>query len=94
MSVIEIIHEDDEYIAIDQETGAEGHGETKGLALVALGATLSGAVGAAAGATAGGVIGATTAEEDEERMSEGLLSEEDLLEGNFHTQEDIEELVD
>lgn len=41
---VEITRDDGEYTAIDTETGTVGSGETRAMALVALGAALGGAV--------------------------------------------------
>lgn len=83
MDVVEIHHEEEGYVAVDAETGTEARGETRALALVALGTALSGAAEDGAGRP-----------DDLRDPTAGLLDRDDLLEGSFHTHDDLEDLVE
>lgn len=83
MNVVEIHYEDGGYVAVDSETGIEGRGETKAHALVALGTELR-----------NGGTEAASSRTDLADVTDGLLDGEDLLEGNFYTQEDVEDIVE
>lgn len=85
MNVVEIHHEEEGYVAVDSETGTEARGETRALALVALGTALD-------GAAEDGDDGAGRPDELRDPTA-GLLDRDDLLDGSFHTHDDLEDLV-